>query len=85
MYFGIDKAGKYAVNKFSIILSHKNNSTTASSCFYFYTVLIKIPNEKLYELALWCDENCIGKWLVGIHRSAFKNEQDAMAFKLMWI
>ncbi len=85
MYFEISDSEEYVINTFSVILSHKNNPTSVFDDFYFYTVLINLSNEKLHEVALWCDENCIGKWLVGIDRSAFKNEQDAMAFKLMWI
>ncbi len=84
MYFKINRAGEYSIYTFAVILSHKNNSSDASSCFYFYTVSIKISNKKLHEIALWCEENCISEWLVGIDTSAFKNEQDAVTFKLRW-
>lgn len=41
--------------------------------------------ERMYELALWCDMNCQGDWLIGAHVSGFELDEDFLAFKLRWM
>ena len=41
-------------------------------------------NIRIYEMAEWCEKNLNDKWAVGIVKSGFQDETDAMAFKLKW-
>ena len=79
-----DEINQYIIGNRSIIISTKNNPTKCDDNFYSYSLEINFFDKKHYEVAVWCEENCIGEWLVGIEESAFMNKEDAMAFKLTW-
>ncbi len=85
MYYEKYNQYGYAIGELGVIVSHKSNPTEFQDNFYFYRFFVELDNEQHYEAALWCEENCQDKWLVGIEESDFVNEEDAMAFKLRWI
>ena len=85
MYYEKYYNNHYLIKTVSVIISKKNNPIDCDSDFYSYSIITHLYDEKQYDAAIWCEENCIDEWLVGARTSAFKNEQDAMAFKLRWI
>ena len=70
----------------SVILSNKTNPYDVDDDFYLYQFneYYTFYNDKLYEVALWCENNCNDAWLVGQDCSGFKDIDDVMAFKLTW-
>ena len=46
--------------------------------------LYKEHNDHLYEMALWCEENLSGAWILENTKAGIVTDEDAMAFKLKW-
>lgn len=44
----------------------------------------KLSGKKMLGAAKWCDENLKDDYLIGKDASGFKDEHDAMAFRLRW-
>ena len=85
MYYELNQAGDYYIREFYVIISKEKNPVNVDDKFYCCTVEKEFDfNEEQYNTAVWCEENCIDEWLVGCITSAFKDEKDAMAFKLRW-
>jgi len=67
----------------AIILKNKSLSRKASN--FLFRVNRKLNGKEMLEVAAWCDRNLKDDYLVGKDVSGFKDEHDAMAFKLRWI
>lgn len=50
--------------------------------FYF---LKRLDSKEIFKVAEWCDENIKDDYLIGKTASGFKDEHDAMAFRLRWL
>lgn len=86
MYFDwkCEQDGDYHTGGYIVILSHEKNPVQCANNYYGTEVEICFSGKNQYAAALWCEENCNDQWLVGIETSGFRNEHDAMAFKLVW-
>ena len=98
MYYEISDEGCYVLPFHSIstykqyaIASSKNVSLNVFS----YNHIIKYPfvlvpfvypehNNRLYEMALWCEENLGEVWIIENTKAGLSTIEDAMAFKLKW-
>lgn len=92
MYYEVSLSGEYCMSgprDLCVILSNKKNPAECDNGFYRYQVNIwfspEVDGGDLYEVALWCEENCSGDWLAGAETSAFIDELDVVAFKLRWL
>lgn len=63
----------------------KDKSLPVDTNKYSFLLRKIINGKKMLEVAQWCDENLKDDYLVGKDTSGFKDEADAMAFKLRWV
>lgn len=70
-------------NVFYIILKDKSLSRSVED--YAFWFIKKLNSKEMFEVAEWCDENIKDDYLIGKTASGFKEEHDAMAFRLRWI
>ena len=82
--------GQYHIHKTYGIASRSTRLSPIDFDFVVHFERILQPqrwshdNDRVYQLAEWCNENLNDDWIIHNSHSRFTNESDAMAFKLRW-
>lgn len=84
-YKRIDSDDGYPVcgDATAVILKRKSLSRDFND--FLFQINKRLDGKKMLEAAEWCDKNLKDDYLVGKDISGFKNEHDAIAFKLRWM